>query len=215
WNHLRASREPEVLALRELLDPLLARADFEPPQALLHWLLVGPWDGRRKLVARLGREANDPLDELLNAALAYAASNTPSLQGFIRWFDAGEGELKREPGASENLVRVMTVHGSKGLQAPIVILADATGNPDSSPTRGLSLTEALPGGSGRTIPLPDLRGEERVGRVAEAAEVARREEREEHWRLLYVAMTRAEEALFIGGALGKRETEPAADSWYA
>src|SRR5690606_27996066 len=109
----------------------------------------------------------------------------------------------------------MTVHGSKGLQAPIVILADATGNPDSSPTRGLSLTEALPGGSGRTIPLPDLRGEERVGRVAEAAEVARREEREEHWRLLYVAMTRAEEALFIGGALGKRETEPAADSWYA
>ena len=215
WSYLRASREPEVLALRDLLDPLLARADFEPPQALLHWLLVGPWDGRRKLVARLGREANDPLDELLNAALAYAASNTPSLQGFIRWFDAGEGELKREPGASENLVRVMTVHGSKGLQAPIVILADATGNPDNSPTRGLSLKEALPGGAGRTIPIPDLPSEQRVGPVAEAEEVARREEREEHWRLLYVAMTRAEEALFIGGALGKRETEPAAASWYA
>jgi ATP-dependent helicase/nuclease subunit A len=215
WNHLRASRHPDVLALRELLDPLLARADFEPPQALLHWLLVGPWDGRRKLVARLGREANDPIDELLNAALAYSASNTPSLQGFIRWFDAGEGELKREAGGPGNLVRVMTVHGSKGLQAPIVILADATGNPDSSPTRGLTLEELLPGGGGRTLPLPDLRGEEKVGRIAEADERVRREEREEHWRLLYVAMTRAEEALFIGGALGKRETEPAADSWYA
>ena len=149
WSHLRASRHPDVLALRKLVDPLLARADFEPPQALLHWLLVGPWDGRRKLVARLGREANDPIDELLNAALAYSAAHTPSLQGFIRWFEAGEGELKREAGAAGNLVRVMTVHGSKGLQAPIVILADATGNPDSSPTRGLTLEELLPGGGGR------------------------------------------------------------------
>jgi ATP-dependent helicase/nuclease subunit A len=212
WSHLRASRHPDVLALRELLDPLLARADFEPPQALLHWLLVGPWDGRRKLAARLGREANDPVDELLNAALQFSASNTASLQGFIRWFDAGEGELKRETGASKNLVRVMTVHGSKGLQAPIVILADATGNPDSSPVRGLKLVEPL---SELGLPIPDLRGEEKVGRIAEADEKARAEEREEHWRLLYVAMTRAEEALFIGGALAKRETEPAADSWYA
>ena len=134
------------MRVADVLRELLAQADFEPPQALLHWMLVGPWQGRRKLVARLGREANDPIDELLNAALTYAGAYTPSLQGFIRWFDAGEGELKREAGASEGLVRVMTVHGSKGLQAPIVILADATGNPDSSPTRGLTLDEELPGG---------------------------------------------------------------------
>lgn len=210
WGHLRQSRHPDVTALRALLDPLLARADFEPPQALLHWLLVGPWDGRCKLVARLGREANDPIDELLNAALAYSASNTPSLQGFIHWFDAGEGELKREPGTAGNLVRVMTVHGSKGLQAPIVILADATGDPDSSLTRGLSLSDGE-----REVPVPDLAKDERVGRIREVHEKTKEEERQEHWRLLYVAMTRAEEALFIGGALGKRETEPAPDSWYA
>ncbi|HYD23499.1 MAG TPA: double-strand break repair helicase AddA [Croceibacterium sp.] len=215
WSHLRASRHADVLAFRELLDPLLARADFEPPQALLHWLLVGPWDGRRKLVARLGREANDPIDELLNAALAYSAANTPSLQGFIRWFDAGEGELKREAGASEDLVRVMTVHGSKGLQAPIVILADATGDPRKSPPRGLKLEETVAGGRGPSVPIPDLPKDQRVGRVKAAAEQAEAEDLEEHWRLLYVAMTRAEEALFVGGALGKRETEPAADSWYA
>lgn len=208
WDHLHRSGHPDVPMLLELLR----RADFEPPQALLHWLLVGPWDGRRKLVARLGREANDPIDELLNAALAYASAHTPSLQGFIQWFDAGEGELKREPGASEGLVRVMTVHGAKGLQAPIVILADATGNPESSPTRGLALIEEA---SGLVVPVPDLQKGEKAGRVAEAEEKAKREEREEHWRLLYVAMTRAEEALFIGGALGKRETEPAPDSWYA
>ena len=211
WDHLRRSRHPDVAALRTLLDPLLARADFEPPQALLHWLLVGPWDGRHKLAARLGCEANDPIDELLNAALAYSAAHTPSLQGFIRWFDAGEGELKREPGAGRGLVRVMTVHGSKGLQAPIVILADATGDPDRSPTRSLSLPEG-----DRAIPLPGLSKDEKVGRIAEVEERARMAERQEHWRLLYVAMTRAEEALFIGGALGTREKDgPAGDSWYA
>jgi ATP-dependent helicase/nuclease subunit A len=207
WEHLRRSGHPNV----EMLLDLLRRADFEPPQALLHWLLVGPWQGRHKLVAQLGREANDPIDELLNAALAYSAAHTPSLQGFIRWFDAGEGELKREPGAGEGLVRVMTVHGSKGLQAPIVILADATGDPDRSPTRGLS----LPDGE-RTIPLPGLSKDEKVGRIAEVEGRARIAERQEHWRLLYVAMTRAEEALFIGGALGTRERDgPAEDSWYA
>jgi len=215
WDHLRRHTAPEAMRVAEQLRELLARADFEPPQALLHWLLVGPWQGRRKLVARLGREANDPIDELLNAALAYAGTHTPSLAGFIQWFDAGEGELKREAGGSAGVVRVMTVHGSKGLQAPIVILADATGDPERSPPRGLKLVEELPGGGGRNVPLPDLAKEEKVGRVAAAEAEAARAEREEHWRLLYVAMTRAEEALFIGGALLGREKEPAEHSWYA
>ena len=210
WDHLRRSDHPLVAETCERLRDLLRLADYELPQALLHWMLTGPWQGRRKLITRLGRDANDPIDELLNAAANYAAAHTASLQGFIQWFDAGEGELKREAGASEGLVRVMTVHGSKGLQAPIVILADATGNPDKSPVRGLSLVEG-----GRTVPLPALSGDEKVGPIAEAEALAAAEERQEHWRLLYVAITRAEEALFIGGALGKSEDEPAPDSWYA
>ncbi len=217
WDHLRDLGTAEPQRVVAMLRDLLARADFEPPQALLHWILTGPWDGRRNLVARLGREANDPLDELLTAASQYASAHTPSLQGFLSWFDAGEGELKREPDGDAGLVRVMTVHGSKGLQAPIVILADATGDPDRSPTRGLELAEDLPGGGGRTLPLPDLRSAEKVGRIGEAETRASQEERQEHWRLLYVAMTRAEEALFIGGALGAQEQKkgPAPDSWYA
>ena len=126
-----------------MLEALLARADFDTPQALLHWMLVGEWQGRRKLLARLGREASDPIDELLNAALQFSANHTPSLQGFIHWFDAGDGELKREAEGAGDLVRVMTVHGSKGLQAPIVILADACGNPEASLVRGLELEEAF------------------------------------------------------------------------
>jgi ATP-dependent helicase/nuclease subunit A len=217
WEHLRQSGEPKVRETLGLLGDLLALADYEPPQALLHWLLVGPWNGRHKLIARLGREANDPIDELLNAALAYASAHTPSLQGFIQWFDVGEGELKREAGASFGQVRVMTVHGAKGLQSPIVILADAAGNPDDSPVRDLELEEEpVGGGEGRKVPLPGLTKDEKVGRIREAEQQAAVEEREEHWRLLYVAMTRAEEALFIGGSLNLREKDgPKEDSWFA
>ncbi len=215
WDHLRDLARHKPREAAAMLSQLLALADFETPQALLHWILLGPWKARGKLVARLGKEANDPIDELLNAAQQFSASNTPSLQGFIRWFDAGDGELKREAEGQGDLVRVMTVHGSKGLQAPIVILADACGDPDASRASGIELEEHLPGGAGRTIPMPALRAEERVGPIEAAAEAVKAAEREEHWRLLYVAMTRAEEALFIGGALGKRERQPAEDSWYA
>ncbi|MEL1250083.1 double-strand break repair helicase AddA [Aurantiacibacter sp. DGU6] len=213
WDHLRDTGEAKPAEAVAMLSDLLALADYEPPQALLHWILLGPWKARGKLVARLGREANDPIDELLGAALQFSATNTPSLQGFIRWFDSGDGELKRESEGPGDMVRVMTVHGSKGLQAPIVILADATGDPDKSRASGLELEEA--GGNGRKVPLPSLSSAERVGRIEEAAEATKAAERQEHWRLLYVAMTRAEEALFIGGALGKSEKEPAEDSWYA
>ncbi|WP_057882934.1 double-strand break repair helicase AddA [Tsuneonella troitsensis] len=215
WDHIRSGTAPLQQATADKLRDLLRIADYDPPQAMLRWILVGPWQGRKGLVSRLGPEVNDPVDELLNAASAYASTSTASLAGFIAWFDSGDGELKRESEGGGGLVRVMTVHGSKGLQAPIVILADAAGNPDTSRVRGISLTESLPGGSAFKVPLPALRKEERAGPVLEAEAAAKAAEREEHWRLLYVAMTRAEEALFIGGALGKRETEPAADSWYA
>lgn len=210
WHHLRDGTHPRQVETVANLRQLLALADYELPQALLHWMLVGPWQGRKALVARLGREVNDPVDELLNAAAAYAATHTASLAGFIAWFDAGDGELKRESEGAGGQVRVMTVHGSKGLQAPIVILADAAGNPDRSPPRAL----ALPDGE-RAVPLPAVRKEEKAGPILAAEEAAKASDREEHWRLLYVAMTRAEEALFIGGALAKREKEPSENSWYA
>jgi len=215
WNHLRRSSHEDVAKVLEQLGQLLRIADFKVPQVLLHWLLSGPWQGRRKLVARLGSEANDPIDELVNATHAYAATATPSLAGFLQWFDAGEGELKREPGANEGLVRVMTVHGAKGLQAPIVILADATGDPDTSRVSHVDMPDpAAP--DRRRIPLPTLRREEQVGRIAGEFDRSRIADRQEHWRLLYVAMTRAEEALFVTGALGKLDQGvPAEQSWYA
>ena len=216
WEHLRGGEDTFVADTVATLREILRRADYDSPQQLLHWILVGPMDGRRALVARLGREANDPIDELLNAASAYAASHVASLQGFIRWFDAGDGELKREAGEGGDQVRVMTVHGSKGLQAPIVILADAAIRPDPSTDLEMEF-EAIGGSETAKVPLPSLAKDEKAGPVLALDETARATAMEEHWRLLYVAMTRAEEALFIGGSLGPRDARngPHEDSWYA
>jgi ATP-dependent helicase/nuclease subunit A len=220
WEHLNREDAPVfVAATAARLKDLLRRADYQTPQALIAWLLTGPWQGRARLVERLGAEANDPLDELLNAAFAYEAEHWPSLAGFIAWFDAGTGDLKRDSDSAGGQVRVMTVHGSKGLQAPIVILADATGAPGDP--GDLELEDdplAHKPDRKRLVPLPPLAKDDKRGRIAEAEAAKAAAVMQEHWRLLYVAMTRAEEALFIGGSLDKREARagaPHADSWYA
>jgi ATP-dependent helicase/nuclease subunit A len=220
WDRLRRDdAPPQVAETADRLRDLLRRADYQTPQGLIAWLLTGPWQGRAQLVARLGAEANDPLDELINAAFAYEAEHWPSLAGFLTWFDAGTGDLKRDSDSASGQVRVMTVHGSKGLQAPIVILADATGAPGEPGDLAL---EDDPFGLGaprkREVPLPPLSKAEKAGPLCDAEDAAKLAAMQEHWRLLYVALTRAEEALFIGGSLNKTEAkkgEPHADSWYA
>src|SRR5439155_26469289 len=115
------------------------------------------------------------------------------------------------PSTPLDAVRVMTVHGSKGLQSPVVILADACADPDR---RGGGLGGSFAKLRTEDGALPVFRprkeevGEPLKGQVAEQDKA----EREEHWRLLYVAMTRAEERLCIGGALGAadRNGPPAA-----
>lgn len=220
WEHLKRNDAPAFVAeTADRLRELLRRADYQTPQALIAWALTGPWQGRARLVERLGAEANDPLDELINAAFAYEAEHWPSLAGFIAWFDAGTADLKRDSDSASGQVRVMTVHGSKGLQAPIVILADAAGAPGEAGDLALEDDPLeLKPDRRREVPLPPLGKDEKKGRIAEAEEAKKRAVLQEHWRLLYVAMTRAEEALFIGGSLNKNEAkkgEPHADSWYA
>lgn len=194
WQHL-GEHKPQPL-----LD-LLGAADLSTPHRFLEAILSGPMQGRRRLIARLGEEARDPIEELLNQALAFEREATPSLQLFIDWFDRGAVEIKRESGQSGGAVRVMTVHGAKGLQAPIVVLADATSDPDFKVSRDLdwAVTENL------TLPIFRPRREELSGSLRASADAGDAREQEENWRLLYVALTRAEEHLFIGGALKPRQ----------
>ncbi|KAK0349649.1 hypothetical protein LTR94_032255, partial [Friedmanniomyces endolithicus] len=132
---------------------------------------------------------------------------------FLDWFERDEVEIVRDAAAPLDAVRVMTAHGSKGLQAPVVILADATSDPDSAPRSTLSWT---PDGMDRALPVFRPRKAERAGAIDAALSDVERREREEHWRLFYVAATRAEEKLAIAGSLSaKWNGIPPEASWYA
>ncbi len=197
WAHLRATVSEDRLAP---LRDLLARADFTTPYRYLEHILSGPMQGRHALIRRLGVEARDPIEELLNAALAFESDSQPSLQRFVDWFDRGDVEIVRDAAAQGNAVRLLTVHGAKGLQAPVVILADAAHDPDAgNRTDGLdwSLAEGK-------LPLIAPRKAERFGPIAQAFDDQAAADRQEHWRLLYVALTRAEEKLVIAGSLSTR-----------
>jgi len=210
WRHLRAHQSDERLVL---LYDLLARADLATPYQLLEHLLSGPFDGRRKLIGRLGAEARDPIDELLNAALDFEASATPALQRFLDWFDRGNVDVKRDSSKPLDSVRVMTAHGAKGLQAPLVILADACVDPASAPRSMLrwSLDETRD-----PVPIFRPRAAEQGPVLTALLNDVRERELAEHWRLFYVAATRAEEVLVIAGALGPRARgEPPINSWYS
>jgi ATP-dependent helicase/nuclease subunit A len=210
WQHLSRTQPRERLA--PLLE-ILSRADIATPYRFLEEMLSGPLGGRRKLLRRLGQEARDPIEELLNAALDFESASTPSLQRFLDWFDRGDVEIVRDPSAPLDAVRVMTTHGAKGLQAPLVILADATADPSRTPARVLKWA---PEGVELPFPIFRPRGAERGGTLGEVIEAAERRELEEHWRLFYVAATRAEERLVIAGALGPMaKGVPPEQSWYA
>jgi ATP-dependent helicase/nuclease subunit A len=211
WRHLRATQPAERLAP---LEELLRRADFTTPYRFLEEILSGPTQGRRKLLLRLGEEARDPIEELLNAALNFEGVATPSLQRFLDWFDRGDVEIVRDSAQPRDAVRVMTVHGAKGLQAPLVILADATVDPGKSP-RAFLLWEPE-GHDGGKFPIFRPRASERGGPLDDTIALADARELQEHWRLFYVAATRAEERLVIAGALGPQaKGEPPLASWYA
>jgi ATP-dependent helicase/nuclease subunit A len=199
WQRLgeRSESRPEFGAARDQLGALLTMADFTTPHRFLEAILSGPMDGRRKLYSRLGMAARDPIDELLASAVEFEHQETASLDRFLAWFASGDVEIKRDPSAPANAVRVMTVHGAKGLEAPIVILADATADP--AKLGGVSRTLDFPLPDAGKVPLVRPRKSERLSPFAEIIADEEARDLEEHWRLLYVGLTRAEERLVIAG----------------
>jgi ATP-dependent helicase/nuclease subunit A len=212
WPRLRATDGLLAAAAVEQLGQLLAMADFATPHQFFETILSGPMEGRRKLLGRLGSEARDPIEELLASALQFEQHSPASLQRFLDWFARGDVEIVRDPSAPTDAVRVMTVHGSKGLQAPVVILADACVDPERSGNDRTALLEL----DDASIPIIRPRKGELVEPLKSQLYEQARRERQEHWRLLYVALTRAEERLYVGGALGPADRNgPPGQSWYA
>ena len=193
WDRLRSRVETNA-ALRhaaERLSALLARADFAPPYELYAEIL-GAEGGRRALLERLGPEAEDTVEEFLALTLAYEREHVPSLQGFLRWLAAGDTEVKRDFGARpRDEVRILTVHGAKGLEAPIVFLPDTMQLPKPSET--LLWTES------EELPMWRPRAEFAVPVYISEREAVRRRELQEYRRLLYVGLSRAQDRLYVCG----------------
>jgi ATP-dependent helicase/nuclease subunit A len=187
----------------KLLEDLLARVDYLTPYELFAHVCVAA-DGRRKTLGRLGLDADDPIDEFLSLALAYERNRPPSLQAFLHWVEQGGIEIKRDlEQDNADAVRIMTVHGAKGLQAPIVFLPDTLQVP--------TLRDALVW-TADAAPVPVWTAGA-ADRVAEAARQAAKERQmDEYRRLLYVALTRAEDRLYVCGWENSRAAS--AGNWY-
>jgi ATP-dependent helicase/nuclease subunit A len=219
WNRkgsLRDALTAQAAANGKFKDALdrLAECDRRrrtgTPFALYAWLLGGE-GGRARILRRLGQEANDALDEFLELALAYEKKAPASLQGFMAWLRAADTEVKRDMEIKRDEVRVMTVHGAKGLEAPVVIMADTTTSP--SDTQRLRLIH-LPQGNGGKVVVWAGRKAEDPSCVADAREAMLAETEHEYRRLLYVAMTRAADRLIVAGCMPGNRSNVRDNSWY-
>nr|WP_319948508.1 double-strand break repair helicase AddA [uncultured Shimia sp.] len=194
WQALRERHDdfPNTLAI---LDDLRRTSDFLRPYDLIERILIRH-KGRHELLARLGVEAEDGINALLSQALAYERSNVPSLTGFLVWMDADALEIKRQMDSAGNRIRVMTVHGSKGLEAPVVFLPD-TGK------RILRNDAQIIDHKGTA--LWNISADSAPDAIVQARQSKADALLSERLRLLYVAMTRAEKWLIVtaAGDLGK------------
>ncbi len=189
WQHLRGQTDLHGATLA-ILNDLRGQADFLRPYDLIARILTRH-GGRKALLARLGDEAADGIDALLAQALAYETSDVPSLTGFLEWLDSDDVTVKRQMDAASDRIRVMTVHGAKGLEAPIVIL------PDMAKPKTDLRDDLLPAGDHLIWKTAKPESPPAVLAIRDAMLEADERERR---RLLYVAMTRAEKWLIVAAA---------------
>jgi len=201
WPALRDTADDHPDTMR-ILDDLRRQADFLRPYDLINRLLTRH-DARRRLLSRLGQEAEDGIDALLGQALGYERSEVPGLTGFLEWLAGDELEIKRQLDNTGGQLRVMTVHGAKGLEAPVVILPEtATRSPNDRAAIYATGDHVIWKTPADDAPPLQTRLK------AEREEADRQEDR----RLLYVAMTRAQSWLIVCAA---GETGEGTESWHS
>ncbi len=199
----RLSKSEKFAAVYAELQQLLNKVDYVRPFELYSFIL-NKLSGRKKFVARMGKEVEDGIDEFMNLTVAFEQDHVPSLQSFIDWITQDEVEIKREQEqASQNLVRLMTVHGSKGLQAPIVILPDTVRVASEKKEAAMLWDELM------YFPLKSADYDDICLKINQRQN---QKALEEYRRLLYVALTRAEDRLCICGYKSKNAIK--GDCWY-
>lgn len=205
WQSLRyfAKRDARFEPVAATLSLWLSRADILPPFEFFANLLEG--EGlRKKFIARLGAVAGDALDEFLNLALQYDEQEPPSMQGFLAWLRRADAEIKRDMEKGRDEVRVMTVHGAKGLEAEIVFLPDTCSNRSASQSDSIITTRSGSGPESRfnNRILWSLAGKNHLTPIRQMRDARNMAESDEQLRLLYVAMTRARDRLYVAGFEG-------------
>ncbi|MCX5567706.1 double-strand break repair helicase AddA [Kaistia nematophila] len=201
WYALDRSTDPDAIEASARLKGWRSRAEFMSPYAFFARIL-GPDGGRKRLLARLGPEADDVLDEFLAQALAHEQASVPSLQGFVGWMREAATEIKRDADLARDEIRVMTVHGAKGLEADIVFLVDTGSKPvhASHDPKIVALAEDPDAADG--APLVWIAPGARKPQIVEdAIGTLRDKAREEYRRLLYVGLTRARDHLVVCGTV--------------
>jgi ATP-dependent helicase/nuclease subunit A len=217
WQALREKNKEQSVfeGAFNTLTALLKLVDFEGPHEFFSKILTY-FKGRNKLMARLGLEISDPLDEFLSLALSYEQTHTPSLQGFLHWVRTGNVDIKRDNEAVRDEVRIMTIHGAKGLEAPIVFLPDCSRSPRVG--SGLLHIEDKPSSQSDTQNTPLLlwpKGvKEETALIKSTKETGTDDDIAEYKRLMYVAMTRAEDRLYMTGWKKKTKNPPKHKTWY-
>ncbi|WP_424619290.1 double-strand break repair helicase AddA [Bradyrhizobium sp.] len=190
------------------------RYETETPFAFYAWLLGGD-GGRARILKRLGQEANDALDEFLELALGYERKAAASLQGFMAWLRTADLEVKRDMEISRDEVRVMTVHGAKGLEASVVFLVDTTSSPsDTQRLKLIHLSRANVAPHAPAVVVWAGKKADDPAAVAAARTAMLGETEDEYRRLLYVAMTRAADRLIVGGCMPGNMNTVRKHSWY-
>ncbi|MBN8976305.1 MAG: double-strand break repair helicase AddA [Rhizobiales bacterium] len=190
------------------------RALNETPFTFYAWLLGGD-GGRARILERLGPEANDALDEFLDLALNYERKAPASLQGFVAWLRAADTDVKRDMDIGRDEVRVMTVHGAKGLEASVVFMVDTTTSPsDSQRLRLIRVPQGNADPHGLSVNVWAGSKADDPAAVAAARAAMLDDTEDEYRRLLYVAMTRAADRLIVGGCQPGNRKEVRENSWY-
>jgi ATP-dependent helicase/nuclease subunit A len=214
WAQLQSHAGGDGLLAQaaKTLERWRGEADLVPPFEFYAGVLDRD-GGRSRMLTRLGTEAADAIDELLNLALAYDEMAPPTLQGFLSRLRQGQREIKRDMEQGRDEVRVMTVHGAKGLEAPIVFLPDTCSTRSARRPNELLLLEDAQRQSG--IPAPFLwpiKGMSKVETIQAARGRVKLADTEERNRLLYVALTRPRDRLYVAGFEGAQKLP--ADCWY-
>ena len=211
WQRLQENADTDTArygAARNFLRDMIRAATEGGPLDFLEQALIRH-GGRRKLLTRLGPDAVEPLDALLEEALGFENGSQASLEEFVAAVENGTTEIKAGAEARDAGVRIMTIHSAKGLEAPVVILPDVTRVPQFGARERIFRDRT---GDGPDVPL-FVRGQsDDVPRTQELRDRAVQREREESYRLFYVALTRAREWLIICGA--RKGRNPNAKCWY-